>query len=223
MEKSGIVTQAGEYWQPTTKEWAEAVTAQCRASNRVLIAVLTVAFFVLVVGSQDPAERKLPLVGISVEEAVFFPASFALLSLTMVAFTATYLQAYRVLCHAHDKIDLIEDPAARRDRRNLLDCFVIGAWSRVAPVDEVLHSDGLISSARGRFAAYLVLKGVYWLAALGVPLVALAFCLVEIRSTLLVYPGLLLAVLVLYAVLVLGLLEFRWVRERWRRLKRGEG
>jgi hypothetical protein len=142
-----------------SRNLAENASNQSRAANRILIAVLTVSFLILVGGGSVTPEGssqnvQVPFLGVEVKLGVFLNSSLPLLSLLMIVFASAQMQAHLALVYAHRQIDTARDESCREE----FDRYLVGTLSRVAPIDQALANVGV--SHLPRRIVYIILKFV---------------------------------------------------------------
>jgi hypothetical protein len=148
------------------KVLAEAYSKQSKYSNQLWLALIGAAV-VVNFPHRTASEIDLPLSLGSVQEGIFAPAAFLILTVLTVAYCAAFAGADNANRFAHGRLD--------NQERRLFDFLSVATFARVAPlVDSTIH---LLknSPCRNKIAAiyYVFLKLVANVIILGIPTASL--------------------------------------------------
>jgi len=198
---------------------AENASAHCVAANRLLLAVLAVAFVVLVTDPLAPDAKSvtIPLLDIALPMNAFGAASLFVLSFFMCAFACAQAQAFLAQRYAHSQIDALAPDEVRNIERTRFDRMLVGTFSRVATFDQALAASGLATRTQCA-TVYVFLKSLYYILAFMIPFAALAKCIgMSIQQPLwLRVSAMAVSLIATILFLILFCLEIAWVNKRVR-------
>jgi hypothetical protein len=212
------------------KRIADAVSAQCRPFDRILLAVLTVCFFVIVAAPSKDGLMSLPFgLGDGIKPFDFYAYSLGLLCLLVIALSSALGRLHLALRRAFVYIERETAP----DARGTYDSMVIGTLSQVDPIAKnatwLLAQIGLSRLDRlAHITLYCLSKLVQLLVILGIPVFAGQRCLSSLASGIDPLPILFrigLYVLVVagsLALLVIAGIEINWVARHLGRLRKAD-
>jgi hypothetical protein len=189
-------------------------------------------------GVTDP-ELQVPFFGLKVPSTDFFSSSFVLLAFLTATFAVSHFQLQVALGKAHEELDQLEkcgksagpEAAGKKEvsPRADFDFLLVGSFSRVAPVDQALAQTirkgvgGVPWVRKVRCLLYVVLKLVYWAAAIVLPIYALnrSWCAAA-EHRLYAWAGLPAGIVAVVLLVLVLCVEIFWVCRRCKRMWTGE-